>query len=280
MPKVGLKSSCISLMQIAHNQSGISIYALLHTFQAQYRCECIGVFIYWLIDFLTLHSQLLLFQCSCTAVPQCNIELCSIISAHKQHMHVLTHTTTALSLLWADVLCSNVKYSLCSVRYYVLYFFHCTQTMCPCTLILTHTLHLPSSSAASGNEANDGQTNPLPALRCCTLTKYKYAVVHIQIHTYKKTQIQTQAQIYSYYLALKAISNSQLNLYSWTGNTEVHICQTHWTLMMVKPQLAMHGVLCFPQILLISFTFVCFLDLVSFSVARHRNTSAYSIKSG
>ena len=50
--------------------------------------------------------------------------------------------------------------------------------------------------------------------------------------------------------------------------------------MMVKPQLAMHGVLCFPQILLISFTFVCFLDLVSFSVARHRNTSTYSIKSG
>ena len=69
-------------------------------------------------------------------------------------------------------------------------------------------------------------------------------------------------------------------MYSCTGNTEVHICQTHWTLMMVKPQLAMHDVLCFPQILLISFTFVCFLDLVSFSVARHRNTSAYSIKSG
>ena len=157
--------------------------------KAHYRCKCIGVFIYWLIDFLTLHSQLLLFQCSCTAVPQCNIELCSIISAHKQHMHVLTHTTTALSLLWADVLCSNVKYSLCSVRYYVLYFFHCTQTMCPCTLILTHTLHLPSSSAASGNEANDGQTNPLPALRCCTLTKYKYkkAVVHIQKDTNRDT---------------------------------------------------------------------------------------------
>ena len=32
--------------------------------------------------------------------------------------------------------------------------------------------------------------------------------------------------------------------------------------MMVKPQLAMHGVLFFPQILLISFTSVCFCDFV------------------
>ena len=72
-------------------------------------------------------------------------------------------------------------------RYFILYFFHCTQTTRTCTY--WHTLHLPSSSAASGNEANDGQTNPLPALRCCTLTKYKYkkAVVHIQKDTNRDT---------------------------------------------------------------------------------------------
>ena len=70
---------------------------------AQYRCKCIGVFFsYWLIDFLTLHSQIPLFQCNCKVFLLYVVvtSYCTSFTAHRLRAHALIDTHyTSLPLL-------------------------------------------------------------------------------------------------------------------------------------------------------------------------------------
>ena len=60
---------------------------------AQYRCKCIGVFFsYWLIDFLTLHSQRALFQCNCTS-GTATVQYCN---SQQTLQYILMHHTLLL----------------------------------------------------------------------------------------------------------------------------------------------------------------------------------------
>ena len=102
--------------------------------------------------------------------------LCSSFAAHQLltvGLHLLTHSTPPFVAMFS-IRCA-VAHKLLTVGLACTYW---------------HTLPLPSSSAASRNEANDGQTNPLPALRC-TQSQYKDKYAHT--HTNPEIQMHTRA---------------------------------------------------------------------------------------
>ena len=179
------------------------------------------------------------------------------------HAQIDTHYPP-LSLLWS-VLCSNISHAVFLV-YWLLSLHADYATMCTAYALID--THYPSLPLLRLLETRLMMVRPTRSLHCALALQVNTNNKNRHAHTNIQKDINTY--LCSDYLPLYTLHS--MNLYWCIGNNEMHICQTHWTLMMVKPQLAVHAVLFLPQILVIFFTFVYFWDFVSsFQILKYQS---------